>query len=150
MSKKTMIATLSVVLFLAGAGTASADRVSLCEHWHGDPVWTCGFAFIYSEANKNSCNMQISGGFPHWSDRDINSLDTDSLSDSQIEYVDTLKENLGQHCKCNVRIKCGWVKVSSNGWIAVPSPQTSNHECAATPDSLRAMSYHQGRMTPDC
>ncbi|MCY4168739.1 MAG: hypothetical protein OXD36_16765 [Rhodobacter sp.] len=149
MPKNTMFATLSVVLFLFGTGTASADRVSLCEHWYGDPVWTCGFAFIYSEARKN-CEMQVSDGFPRWSDRDLNSLDPDNLNESQSNLLATMQENWGHACECKVRIQCTWIGVSSNGWIAVPSPQTSNHECSATPDSLRAMRFHEGRMTPDC
>ncbi len=151
MTKNKIIAVLTFAIFLSGTSAVSAeDGVSLCEYWHGDPTWTCGFAFIYSDAAKNSCKMQFTGGFPHWLDRDISSLDVDALNDDQIERLENWKQNAGHFCKCNVKIQCGWVKVSSNGWVAVPSPQISNHECAATPDTLGTMRYHQGQMTPSC
>ncbi len=152
MNRKTMTAVLTAVLLFAGAGTASADGISLCEHWYGDPTWTCGLAFGYSEAGGGSCKMQFAGGFPQWLDKDITSIDPDDLNDEQRDRIERWKEQLGHHCKCNVKIQCGWWKVSSNGWVAVPSPQISNHECAATPDTLRSMRYDttNGRMTPNC
>ncbi|MCY4052127.1 MAG: hypothetical protein OXE41_07960 [Gammaproteobacteria bacterium] len=151
MNKNKITSVLAFVIFLSGAGaTVSADSVSVCEYWHGDPIWTCGFAFIYSEAGQSSCKMQFPSGFPNWSDRDLNSLDPDNLTDSQRNKLAKMKETWGGACQCNVKIKCGWVKVSSNGWIAVPSPQTSYHECSVTPDALGTMRYHQGQLTPSC
>ena len=63
MNRNKITAVLIAVLLFAGAGTASADEISLCEHWYGNPAWTCGLAFGYSEAGRGSCKMQLRADF---------------------------------------------------------------------------------------
>ncbi len=148
--------TLTVFVFVIGIGTASADKISLCEHWNGPPAWTCGFAFGYSEAGKESCKMEFTNGFPYWSDRGFITVDPDPANWTEYArtYFGKLKNIADSEglCKCSVKIKCGYINIISNGWIAMPSPQFSHHECEMTPDSLRALKYdrNNGQMTPSC
>ncbi len=156
MNRNTIQAVvLATLLTLAGVSTSSANEVSLCEHWHGPANWTCGLAFGYSEAGKGSCRMQFQNGFPHWPDGGFRvNPDTSTWNEHAKKYFGKLRELADAHggCTCTVQIRCAWMKVSSNGWVAIPSPQISNHECTLTPDSLRTMEYDQsnGRMTPNC
>ena len=41
---RRLIRTMVLGFFLSAFGIAAvaAERISLCEHWYGDPVWTCG------------------------------------------------------------------------------------------------------------
>ena len=157
-SKTIYAALLASILFLAGSGTVSADTVSLCQYWHGDAKAICKPAFDKSKAKRgysdhrigSGCYMEVSGGFPYWRDRSINSIDPDSLDDSQRERLAKWKEMWGDSCACSVFIKCRYLAVIRAGYVAALTPRVTHHKCSATADSLRAMEYNAGSMTPSC
>ncbi len=154
-SKTINAAVLAATLLFAGAGTASADEVSLCEYWHGAAGDTCVSAFalspaLHNEAKGQGCKMKRSGGWPHWLDRDISSLNPDNLNDYQRDRLAKMKENMGHLCKCNVSFQCVWKKTLRGPSDPVVSSRTTNHECTATPEVLRSMTYNEGELKPGC
>ncbi|MCY4151718.1 MAG: hypothetical protein OXE94_05715 [Aestuariivita sp.] len=146
------LTVLGVLLSIFGIAPVAAERVSLCEYWHGNPVWECGFAFLASQARKSgACQPHFESSLPYWSDRDLNSVDPDTLSDSERDKLAKYEENWGHVCQCkNVQIRCAYVRAGGGDWMAFLEPVISNHTCSGTPDMLRSLNFSDGQLTPSC
>ncbi|MCY4211160.1 MAG: hypothetical protein OXD47_04750 [Gammaproteobacteria bacterium] len=165
-SKVANAAMLSVILFLTGAGTVSAEMISYCEYWHGTADDVCVPAFershaAYNEGSGTGCKVQYTNGFPRWAGRTLGFFDPDNdfnfLNDTQrstiLEMITQWGQERGEQCHCLVRVQCQWVTSATDNDFtetlnAVDDDFTQTATCDAPPIVLRETRFDGGEITP--